>query len=162
VAPTLLVVASSSDLEKSCTLPDHALRCDEFHTTSLRCRDAEKAFFPSTLRIACCDICGLLSPCDHLGHFRGLYAHIGDYEQIGHCLRLLHGDLLHSLDITDPVVEGIDDLDILDVWDSIPGIAKIFPVVPETFIMLFRDGLQGLCYKWMHVCAMQVPTEHGT
>jgi hypothetical protein len=45
-------------------------------------------------------------------------------EQIGHHLGLFHGDLLHRLDITDPVVEGINDLNVLDVRDSVPGIAK--------------------------------------
>jgi hypothetical protein len=55
--------------------------------------------------------------------FKGLYAHVGDCEQIGHRLGLLHGDLLHSLDVADPIVEGIDDLDVLDIRDSIPGVA---------------------------------------
>jgi hypothetical protein len=58
-------------------------------------------------------------------------------------------------------VEGIDDLDVLDVRDSIPGIAEIFYVIPETFIMLLPDGLQSLCYKWMLVHALEVPDEHG-
>jgi hypothetical protein len=73
--------------------------------------------------------------------FGGLYAYIGDCEQIDYRLGLLFGDLLHSLDITDPVVEGIDDLDILDVRDNVPGMAKMFHVVLETFIMLLPDGL---------------------
>jgi hypothetical protein len=46
------------------------------------------------------------------------------YEQIGHRLGLFHGDLLHRLDITNPIAEGINDLDVLDVRDSVPGIAK--------------------------------------
>jgi hypothetical protein len=73
--------------------------------------------------------------------FGGLYAYIGDCEQIDYRLGLLFGDLLHSLDITDPVVEGIDDLDILDVRDNVPSMAKMFYVVLETFIMLLPVGL---------------------
>jgi hypothetical protein len=46
--------------------------------------------------------------------------------------------------VADPVVEGIDDLDVLDVWDSVLGIVEIFHVVLETFIMLLPHGLQGL------------------
>jgi hypothetical protein len=38
-------------------------------------------------------------------------------------LGFFHGDFLHSLDIEDPIVEGVDDLDVLDVQDSIPVIA---------------------------------------
>ncbi len=94
--------------------------------------------------------------------FGGLYAHISDCEQISHRLGLFHGDLLHSLDIADPVVEGIDDLDVLDVRDSVPGVAEIFHVVPETLIMLLPDGLQSLCCRWTLVRALKVPDEHGT
>jgi hypothetical protein len=83
-------------------------------------------------------------------------------EQIGHRLELFHGDLLHRLDITDPVAEGINDLDVLDVRDSIPSIAKIFYIVSETSIMLLSDGLQGLCCKRTLVCALEVPDKHGS
>jgi hypothetical protein len=41
-------------------------------------------------------------------------------------------------------MEDIDDLDVLDVWDSVPGIAEMFHIIWETFIMLLPDGLQGL------------------
>jgi hypothetical protein len=58
-------------------------------------------------------------------------------------------------------VKGIDDLDVLDVRDSIPGVAEIFHVVLETFIMLLSDGLQGLCCRQMLVCALEVLNEHG-
>jgi hypothetical protein len=44
-------------------------------------------------------------------------------------------------------MEGIDDLDVLDIRDSVPGIVETFDVVPKTLIMLLPDGLQGLCYK---------------
>jgi hypothetical protein len=39
---------------------------------------------------------------------------VSDCEQISHRFGLLHGDL-HSLDVTDSVMEDIDDLNILDV-----------------------------------------------
>jgi hypothetical protein len=48
----LLVVASSCDLEKFCTLPDHALRCDGSRTTSLCCQVNRKASSPSDPRTA--------------------------------------------------------------------------------------------------------------
>jgi hypothetical protein len=67
VAPVLLVVASSSDPGKFCTLLDHALRCGESHTTSLRHRDTEMTSSPFDLRTTCQGIRGLLGPCDHLG-----------------------------------------------------------------------------------------------
>jgi hypothetical protein len=59
-------------------------------------------------------------------------------------------------------MEGIDDLDVLDVRDNIPGIAEMLHVVPKTLIMLLPDGLQGLCCRWSLVCALEVPDEHGT
>jgi hypothetical protein len=59
-------------------------------------------------------------------------------------------------------MEGIDDLDVLDVWDSIPGIAEMLHVVLKTLIMLLPDGLRGLCCRWSLVCALEVPDEHGT
>jgi hypothetical protein len=91
-----------------------------------------------------------------------LYAHGCDREKIGNSLGLLHGDLLHSLQITDPVVVGVDDLDVLDVWDSIPGIAKMFHVILKTHIILLLDGLQGLSSRWMLVRALEVFDEHAT
>jgi hypothetical protein len=59
-------------------------------------------------------------------------------------------------------MEDIDDLDVLDVWDSVPGIAEMFHIIWETFIMLLPDGLQGLCCRWMLICALEVSNEHGT
>jgi hypothetical protein len=44
-------------------------------------------------------------------------------------------------------VKGIDDLDVLDIRDSVPGIAEMFYVVPKAFIMLLPDGLQGFSYR---------------
>jgi hypothetical protein len=78
---------------------------------------------------------------------RSLYTYIGDWEQIGYHLQLLLDNLLNNFDVTDPVMEGINDLDVLDIRDSVPGIAEIFHVVPETLSMLLPDGLQGLCCR---------------
>jgi hypothetical protein len=36
------------------------------------------------------------------------------------------------VEIADPIVEGIDDLNILDVQDNIPSIAETFHILPET------------------------------
>jgi hypothetical protein len=62
-------------------------------------------------------------------------------SNLGHYLRLLHGYLIHSLDITDPVVKGVDDLNVLDVRDSITGIAEAFHVIPKALIRLLLYGL---------------------
>jgi hypothetical protein len=56
-------------------------------------------------------------------------------------LGFFHGDLLHSLDVADPITEDIDDLDVLNIRDSVPDIAEIFHIVSETLIMLLPDGL---------------------
>jgi hypothetical protein len=61
-----------------------------------------------------------------------------------------------------PVVEGVDDLNVLDVWDSVAGIAEMLDVVSETLIVLLLDGLEGLSSGWMLVCSLEVPNEHGT
>jgi hypothetical protein len=90
------------------------------------------------------------------------YTYISDCEQIDYRIRPLHGNLLNSFDIDYPIVEGIDDLDVLDIRDSIPGITEIFYVVLETLIMLLPDGLQGLCCRWMLIRAPKNPNEHGT
>jgi hypothetical protein len=76
--------------------------------------------------------------------FRSLDACVSHHEHIVHRLWLLHGDVLHGLDVTDSVAEGVDDLDVLDVQDSILGITEIFHVVPEAFIMLLSDDLKSL------------------
>jgi hypothetical protein len=59
-------------------------------------------------------------------------------------------------------VKGIDDLDVLDVRDSIHGVAEMFHVVLKAFLMLLIDGLQGFSCRWMLVCTMKVPDEHCT
>jgi hypothetical protein len=114
-----------------CTLPDRVLRCDGSRTTSPDCPT-------SSLRALAM---GLKESSPGLGCFD---ACIRDNEQISHHLGFLHSNLLHGLDVTDSVAEGIDDLDVLDVQDSIPGIAKMFHVVPEALIMLLPDGLECL------------------
>jgi hypothetical protein len=63
----LLVVASSCNLEKFCTLSDHALGCDGFRTTYLRRQGDGNASSPSDLRIAAGSLCDIRGPCDLLG-----------------------------------------------------------------------------------------------
>jgi hypothetical protein len=59
-------------------------------------------------------------------------------------------------------VEGIDDLDVLDLRDSVPSIAKMFHIVLEALIMHLPDGLESLGGRWMLVRALEVPDEYGT
>jgi hypothetical protein len=59
-------------------------------------------------------------------------------------------------------VEDIDDFDVLDVRDNVPGIREMFHVVPEAFIMLLFDGLQCFYCRWMLVRALEVDDEYGT
>jgi hypothetical protein len=96
------------------------------------------------------------------GRASEVYAYISDCEQISHYFGLLHGYLFHSLDIADAITEGVDDLDVLDVRDGIPGIAKTLDVIVETLIMLLLDGLEGLDSRWTLICALEVFDEHGT
>jgi hypothetical protein len=72
---------------------------------------------------------------------KSLNAYISSCKQIDHHSGFLHGDLLYSLDVTNSIMESIDDLDVLDVRDGIPGIAKMFYVVLEALIVLLFDGL---------------------
>jgi hypothetical protein len=81
--------------------------------------------------------------------FGSLNTCVCDREQIDHRLGLLHGNLLHGLDV-------------LDVWDSVPDIAEMFHVVLEALIMLLLDGLQSLSNIWLLIHALKVPDEHGT
>jgi hypothetical protein len=94
--------------------------------------------------------------------FESLYAYIGDCEQISHRFGLLHGHLFHSLDIIDSIIKGIDDLDVLDVRDDVPDIREMLNIIMETFIMLLLDGFKGFSSRWMLICALEVPDEHGT
>jgi hypothetical protein len=47
--------------------------------------------------------------------FRSLNAYVRNCKQIGHHFGILHGNLLHSLDVADSVTEGVDNLDLLDI-----------------------------------------------
>jgi hypothetical protein len=76
--------------------------------------------------------------------FRSLYAYIGDHKQISQCFGLLQGYLFHSFDIVDAITEGVNDLDVLDVWDAVSDIAEMLDIITETLIMLLLDGLEGL------------------
>jgi hypothetical protein len=93
---------------------------------------------------------------------KSLYTYIGDYEKISHHLGLLYGYLLHSLDITNTIAEGVNVLNVLDAWDGIPGIAEMLDIVAETLIMLLLDDFEGLISRWTLVCALKVPNEHRT
>jgi hypothetical protein len=94
--------------------------------------------------------------------FESLYAYISDREQISHHFGLLHGYLFYSFDIADAIMEGVNDLDVLDVRDAIFGIAEMLDIIVETLIMLLLDGLEGLNSRWMLIGALEVPDEHGT
>jgi hypothetical protein len=59
-------------------------------------------------------------------------------------------------------MKSIDDLDVLDIQDGIPGIVETFHVVKEALIMLLFDGLQSLSSRWMLVCTLEVSDEYGT
>jgi hypothetical protein len=94
--------------------------------------------------------------------FGSLYAYIGDYEQISHYFGLLHGYLFHSFDIANAIMEGVDDLDVLDVQDAISDIVETLDIITETLIMLLLDGLEGLSSRGMLIVALKVLDEHGT
>jgi hypothetical protein len=81
----------------------------------------------------------------------GLDAYANNCDQIGHCLGLLHCDLLNSL----------NDLDVLDIQDSVPDITEMFQVVLEAFIMLLSDGLKGFSCRWTLIHTLEVFDEHG-
>jgi hypothetical protein len=93
---------------------------------------------------------------------RYLDAGVRDYKQIYHRHGFLHCDLLHGLDVADSVVEGVDDLDVLNVRDSVPSVVEIFHIVPKAFNMLLHVGLEGLSSRWTLIRALEVPDENGT
>jgi hypothetical protein len=93
---------------------------------------------------------------------RSFNAYASDCKQIDHYSGLLHGDLLRSLDVTNSIMESIDDLDVLNVRDGVPGIVEMFHIVSKALIMLLLDGLQSLSIRWALVCTLEVPDEHGT
>jgi hypothetical protein len=92
----------------------------------------------------------------------GLDADVSDCQQIDHHFGLLHGDLFDSPNIADPVTKGVDDFDVLDIRDNISGVAEMFYVLPETFIKLLLDCLQGFSTWGSLVRVLKVPNEYGT
>jgi hypothetical protein len=162
------VLTSSYDSGKFCTLPDRVLWYDESRTTSLHQQGDEMISSPSDLRIATDNSRSLhdprglhdlrdqlclppdhptfssRAPCQRLKKpslgLGSLYAYVSNCKQIDHRFGLLQDDLLNILDVTHPVVKSIDNLDVLDVWDSVPSITEMFHVVLKAFIMLLLDG----------------------
>jgi hypothetical protein len=59
-------------------------------------------------------------------------------------------------------MEGINNLDVLDVWDTISGIVETLDIITETLIMLLLDGLEGLSSRQTLRGALEVSDEHGT
>jgi hypothetical protein len=59
-------------------------------------------------------------------------------------------------------MEGINDLDIVDVRDIVSSIAEMLDIIVETLIMLLLDGLEGLGSRRTLIGALEVPNEHGT
>jgi hypothetical protein len=64
LVPPVLVVASSCDPEKFCTPPDHVLRYDRSHITSLRQQGDGMVSSPSNLRVAASDSHDIRDPYD--------------------------------------------------------------------------------------------------
>jgi hypothetical protein len=59
-------------------------------------------------------------------------------------------------------MEGVNNLDVLDVRDVVSGIAEMFDIITETVIMLLFDGLEDLDGRWMLIGVLKVLDEHGT
>jgi hypothetical protein len=59
-------------------------------------------------------------------------------------------------------MEGVNNLDVLDVRDVISGIVEMFDIITETLIMLLFDGLEDLDGRWMLIGVLKVLDEHGT
>jgi hypothetical protein len=70
--------------------------------------------------------------------------------------------LFHSFNITDTITEGINNFNVLDVRDTISGIAETLDIITETLIMLLLDCLEGLGSRRTLIGALEVPNEHGT
>jgi hypothetical protein len=94
--------------------------------------------------------------------FRSFYAYIGNREQIGHRFRLLHCYLFHGFEIADAIMEGVNNLDVLDVRDVVSDIAEMLDIIMETLIVLLLDGLEGLGGRRALIGALEVPDEQGT
>jgi hypothetical protein len=59
-------------------------------------------------------------------------------------------------------MEDVNNLNVLDVRDTVSGIAEALDIITETFIMPLLDGLEGLDSRRTLVGALEVPNEHGT
>jgi hypothetical protein len=94
--------------------------------------------------------------------FGAFYAYIGNREQVGHRFELLHRYLFHAFEIADAISEGVNNLDVLDVWDVVSGIAEMLDIITETHVVLLLDGLEGLSGRWTLIGALEVPDEYGT
>jgi hypothetical protein len=94
--------------------------------------------------------------------FGSFYAYIGNRNQIDHRFGLLHCNLFHSFEIADAITEGVNNLDVLDVWDAVSGIVEMLDIITETLIVLLLDGLEGLGGRWTLIGALEVLDEHGT
>jgi hypothetical protein len=94
--------------------------------------------------------------------FRSFYAYIGNCEQIGYSFELLHRYLFHGFEIVDAISEGVNNLDVLDVWDVISDIAEMLDIIMETLIMLLLNDLEGLDGRWTLIGSLEVPGEHDT
>jgi hypothetical protein len=79
-----------------------------------------------------------------------------------HGFGLLYVYLLYSLEISYTIVEGIDDHNILNVQDDIPGVEEVLDEVIEAFIGLLLDDLKGLCCDWPLVCPLEISNEQST
>jgi hypothetical protein len=77
----------------------------------------------------------------------GLDALVSYCQQIDHNFWLLHGDLLNSPDVGDPIMEVVDDLNVLDVHNSISSIVEMFHVISNTFIMFLFSSFQSLSVR---------------
>jgi hypothetical protein len=86
--------------------------------------------------------------------FGSFYAYIGNHEQIGHHFGLLHRYLFYDFEIADAISEGINNLDVLDVWDVVSGIAETLDIITETLFVLLLDGLERLGGRWMLIGAL--------
>jgi hypothetical protein len=94
--------------------------------------------------------------------FGSFCAYISNREQISHSFGLLHRYLFHSFEITNDISEGVNNLDVLDVWDAISDIVETLDIITETLVLLLLDGLEGLGGRWTLIGALEVPDEHGT
>jgi hypothetical protein len=59
-------------------------------------------------------------------------------------------------------MEGVNNLDVLDVQDAIFSITEPLDIITETLIVLLLDSLEGLGSRWTLIGALEVLDEHGT